>query len=99
VRNPFKQEKKATDEDLISSIDDLTNEDKNEFNDTLNFIVSLSDDDYDKMLKCAKVYREADKKVSAIMETPAPLDGEKVDVRVVKSDDQKGKDESAKKTK
>lgn len=107
VRNPFKKEQPNSD-DLISSISELENEDKNEFNDTLNFLVGLSDDDYDKMLKCAKVYREADKKVAVIMETKPPMDGEPVEVRIVKkdesdqfieTDDQKGKKASDTKAK
>ena len=108
VRNPFKREVPTDESDLLSSIDDLANEDKNEFNDTLNFIVGLSDDDYDKMLKCAKIYREADKKVAPAMEVPAPMDGEKIEVRVEKStasdfietdDDKKGKKASDAKAK
>lgn len=108
MRNPFKSKvQPQSDDDLIASIDDLANEDKNEFNDALNFLVALNDDDYDKMLKCAKVYREADKKVAAIMEVPAALDGEKVEVRIekneasqfIETDDEKGKEKSVKKSK
>lgn len=114
VKNPFSKKviaskpAPARDTDLLDQIDDITNEDKNEFNDALNYLIALSDDDYDKMLKCVKVYREAEKKVSAIMDAPAPLDGEKVEVRIekkdessefIETDDEKGKAKNAKSNK
>jgi len=108
VNNPFKRKPAPSKSDLIASIDDITNEEKNEYNDTLNYLVSLSDDDYEKMLKCAKVYREADKKVAAIMETKAPNGGDVIEVRVVpkdkssdsiETDDEKGKQKNATKAK
>lgn len=80
------KDKTQSSKELIKSIDEITNEDKDQYNDTLNYLVTLSDDDYDKMLKCAKIYRDADKKVSEVMGKATPADGEQIEVRVEKSD-------------
>ncbi len=85
-------------------LDDEPVDAKDAYNDTLNYLVSLTDDEYEKMLKCAKIYREADKKVAAVMEVKASNGGEIIEVRVEKkddstefleTDDQKGKKKSA----
>lgn len=86
----FKRKKKQPAESaIIASLDaQLGDDDKDAYNNTLNYLVGLTDDEYDKMLKCAKVYRDADKKVTAIMETKAPNGGDIITVRVVpKADD------------
>lgn len=99
----FKRKKKPASPDLITTIDEQI-DDGNEYNNTLNYLVGLTDDEYEKMLKCAKIYREADKKVAAVMETKAPNGGEVIEVRVVpkaaddfiETEGQKGKDKNAK---
>jgi len=101
----FKRKKKQPTESSILATIDEQPEEGNDYNNTLNYLVGLTDDEYEKMLKCAKVYREADKKVAAIMEVKAPNGGEVIEVRVIKkdkssefinTDDQKGKKKSDK---
>ena len=89
MRNIFSGKPKQapiTENDLI--FEDEPVDAKDAYNDTLNYLVNLTDDEYEKMLKCAKIYREADKKVAAVMETKAPNGGDVIEVRVVpKADD------------
>lgn len=109
MRNIFSGKPKQapiTENDLI--FEDEPVDAKDAYNDTLNYLVSLTDDEYEKMLKCAKIYREADKKVAAVMEVKAPNGGDVIEVRVVPkpadddfivTDDQKGKTPNVAKTK
>lgn len=99
----FKRKKKPATSELLATIDEQLDTSKDDYNNTLNYLVGLTDDEYEKMLKCAKVYRDADKKVTAIMETKAPNGGEVIEVRVVpkdpkdfiETDTEKGKDKGA----
>lgn len=106
IMDLFKRKKtKPSESSIIAAIDDQLADDKEgAYNNTLNYLVGLTDDEYEKMLKCAKIYREADKKVAAVMEVKAPNGGEVIEVRVEKkdessefleTDDQKGKKKSA----
>lgn len=105
IMDLFKRKKKQpTESSILATIDEQL-EEGNDYNNTLNYLVGLTDDEYEKMLKCAKVYREADKKVAAIMEVKAPNGGDVIEVRVIKkdessefinTDDQKGKKKSDK---
>lgn len=104
----FKRKKTPQSESsIIAAIDEQIDE-GDDYNNTLNYLVALTDDEYEKMLKCAKIYREADKKVKSVMETKAPNGGDVIQVRVIKkdessefidTDDKKGKKANVAKTK
>lgn len=92
--------------ELLASIDDQLQEDETEKSKVLDYMLELSDEDYEKLLKVAKIYREANRKAADIMGVPKALDGEKVEVRVehtdesstfIETDDTKGKTKDAKK--
>ena len=94
--------------ELLASIDDQLQEGETEKSKVLDYMLELSDEDYEKLLKVAKIYREANRKAADIMGVPKALDGEKVEVRVEKStasdfietdDDKKGKTENVATTK
>ena len=79
--------KQEPSDDLLSEIDEQLENPVNH-NSVLDYMLELSDDDYDKLLKSAKVYREANRKVAGIMGVPdVAAQGEKVEVRIEKSDD------------
>lgn len=96
-------------DDLLQELDEV---DAVNHNSVLDYMLTLSDEDYDKLLKAAKIYREANRKVAEVMGVDGvaakAIDGEKVEVRVEKStasdfietdDDKKGKKENVAKTK
>ena len=79
--------KQELSDDLIAEIDEQLESPINH-NSVLDYMLELSDEDYDKLLKSAKVYREANRKVAGIMGVPdVAAQGEKVEVRIEKSDD------------
>ena len=78
--------KQEPSDDLLSEIDEQLENPVNH-NSVLDYMLELSDDDYDKLLKSAKVYREANRKVAGIMGVPdVAAQGEKVEVRIEKSE-------------
>lgn len=104
----FKRKKTQPNESSIIAAIDQQIDEGDDYNNTLNYLVALTDDEYEKMLKCAKIYREADKKVKSVMETKAPNGGDVIPVRIVKkdessefidTDDKKGKKANVAKTK
>lgn len=93
-------------DDLLQELDEV---DAVNHNSVLDYMLELSDEDYDKLLKAAKIYRDANRKVAEVMGVDGvaakAVDGEKIEVRVEKStasdfietdDDKKGKTESVK---
>lgn len=83
----FGKDKPELTADLLNEIDEQLENPVNH-NSVLDYMLELSDDDYDKLLKSAKVYREANRKVAGIMGVPdVAAQGEKVEVRIEKSDD------------
>jgi len=108
----FKRKKtQPSQSEILSEIDEQL-EDVVNHNSVLDYMLELSDEDYDKLLKAAKVYREANRKVADIMGVDGvaakAVDGEKIEVRVEKKDaaddfietnDQKGKAKDVAKTK
>jgi hypothetical protein len=80
----FGKDKPEPSADLLNEIDEQLENPVNH-NSVLDYMLELSDDDYDKLLKSAKVYREANRKVAGIMGVPdVAAQGEKVEVRIEK---------------
>lgn len=103
-------DKKNTDEttaQLLADIDEQIDEGDSERSKVLDYMLELSDEEYDKLLKVAKIYRDANRKAADIIGVPNKLEGEKVAVRIEKSDDtdfietdtEKGKNSSVEKAK
>lgn len=93
-------------DDLLEELDE---QDAVNHNTVIDYMLALSDEDYDKLLKAAKVYREANRKVADIMGVDGvaakAIDGEKIEVRIKNKadessefietdDDTKGKNDS-----
>lgn len=53
-----------------------------DYNEVLNYLVVLSDDEYEKLLKVANIYRRAERQVADVLqpEATAELDKAKVDL-------------------
>lgn len=72
---------------LLADIDEQIDEGDSERSKVLDYMLELSDEEYDKLLKVAKIYRDANRKAADIMGVPNVTEGEKVAVRVEKSDE------------
>jgi hypothetical protein len=73
----------ALDDSVLSLMDDEPSEIDNQA--VLDYIVDLTDEDYDKLIKVAKVYRDAQKRANDIMGVKA-ADGDIIPVRVETND-------------
>jgi hypothetical protein len=77
------QQRNAVDEAVLSLMDDEPAAIDNQA--VLDYVVDLSDDDYDKLIKVAKVYRDAQKRANDIMGIKV-TDGDIIPVRVETND-------------
>ena len=84
-----KGKKQANEDDLLAEIDEQLENPVNH-NTVLDYMLELSDEDYEKLLKSAKIYRDANRKVAEVMGVDGVAakaqEGEKVEVRIEKSD-------------
>lgn len=73
------QPRNAVDDAVLSLMDDEPAAIDNQA--VLDYVVDLSDEDYDKLIKVAKIYRDAQKRANDVMGITA-TDGDIIPVRV-----------------